>query len=398
MFENAKELPLVSVVILSYNNLIYIKDCIDSILEQEYPKIELIISDDASKDFNAVFLEDYIKCHKKENIKTVYIHTMKQNGGTSKNFNYALKLVNGKYVKFIAADDLFSSLDSLLKLVDTAEKNNSNVVVARALNYDQYLERYEGTYPNDEHWDMMIKADVNEFFGAMSEYSLIASPAVLYNKNFLVKNNGADEKYLLTEDWPLWMKMLRNKDNFTFLNKNIVIYRSGGVSNGTLNLGYAKYQIEHADVIKNEALPYANYMANKHQVRKAKRSERLHRLNGLKLLAKNKSIIYKIKLHIEYSDVFLLKIVEKINRIFWNLQNHKRKIICYSFIVLTLFMISDFSSYFSMIFSPDLAFYVGEFITLGGTIVGFAGLLLGAILYAIAMPVKLFYTIKYLER
>lgn len=398
MFENEKELPLVSVVILSYNNLIYIKDCIDSILEQEYPKIELIISDDASRDFNAVFLKEYIDCHKKENIKAVYIHTMKQNGGTSKNFNYALSYANGKYVKFIAADDLFSTLKSLSILVTTAEKSNANVVIARADNYDQYLERYEWTYPNDEHWKLLSNADYNEFFGLMSEYCLISAPSVLFDRDFLVKYNGADEKYPLIEDWPLWMKMLRNKDAFTFLDKKVVIYRSGGVSNGKNNEAYARHQIEYADVIRNEALPYADYMASRHQVRRAKRSERLHRLNGMKLFEKNKSIIYKIKLYIEYSDVFLLKIVEKINRIFWNLQNHKRKIIFYSFILLTLFMVSDFSSYFSMIFSPNLAFYIGEIITFGGTIVGFAGLLIGAILYAIAMPVKLFYTIKYLEK
>ena len=217
MLGNEKDLPLVSVVILSYNNLMYIKDCIDSILEQNYPKIELIICDDASKDFNADYLKKYIESRKQEKIKSVFIHTMQENGGTSKNFNFALRHTNGKYVKYIAADDLLSNPESIFRLVDIAEKKNSKVVVARALNYDQYLERHEWTYPSDVHWNLMTKADSNEFFGLMSEYSLISSPAVLYNKNFLLKNGGADENYIITEDWPLWMKMTAEETALQFI-------------------------------------------------------------------------------------------------------------------------------------------------------------------------------------
>ena len=57
--------PLVSVGVLVYKNFHYIKDVINSILEQDYPNIELIISDDGSPDFCAKEIENYIYGHKR---------------------------------------------------------------------------------------------------------------------------------------------------------------------------------------------------------------------------------------------------------------------------------------------------------------------------------------------
>jgi len=56
---------LVSVLVLSYNNLQYINECLNSILEQSYPYIEIIISDDFSSDLQKDELEYYIKSNKK---------------------------------------------------------------------------------------------------------------------------------------------------------------------------------------------------------------------------------------------------------------------------------------------------------------------------------------------
>ena len=341
--------PLVTVAILAYNNLNFIQDCLDSVLEQDYENIQLIVSDDGTKSFDSETLEYYINCHKNENIKSVFVHTMPQNSGTSINFNYVLSLAEGKYIKYIAADDLFYDVHSLSDLVMAAESENSNVVIARAPNYDMYLERQQWIYPSDEHWAMMKDAarDPKMFFGIMSQFCLISAPATLMNRQLLQKYGGADEKYRLIEDWPLWMKLLRDNEMFTFLDKSVVIYRSGGVSNGEKHAAYAEHQIEYANVIRDECLCYPDAMANKHQYQLAKSSEHTHRFEGERMLIKEKNILNKIVFFFRYLDIYSAKLTEKIRALFWKYQNSKRDFFMSGIIILTLFSITDIAALFN---------------------------------------------------
>lgn len=59
---------MVTVAVLVYKNFNYIKDCVDSILEQNYPEIQLIISDDGSDVFDKEMIEKYIHARKRDNM------------------------------------------------------------------------------------------------------------------------------------------------------------------------------------------------------------------------------------------------------------------------------------------------------------------------------------------
>ena len=97
--------PLVSVIIPVYKKLDLLKDCVDSVLEQDYPRIELIIADDSSDDFDTLFWEKYVADHKTNNIVRFVVYSNKNNLGTVKNLNNALKLSQGEIIKAIAGDD-----------------------------------------------------------------------------------------------------------------------------------------------------------------------------------------------------------------------------------------------------------------------------------------------------
>ena len=375
--------PLVTVAILVYNNYQYLKECLDSILEQSYENIQLIISDDGSEGFNARKVESYIQKKMRANIKSYFVYTMENNIGTSRNFNFTLKLAEGKYIKYIAADDLFYDVFSLSDLVTAAENEKSSVVIARAPNYDMYLERQEWTYPSDAHWEQMKDAAQNPkmFFGMMSQFCLISAPSVLMNREFLMEHGGADERYRLIEDWPLWMKMLRSGEMFTFLNKPVVIYRSGGVSNGKKNAAYAVHQIEYADVIRNECLAYPDFMATEHQFKLAKESERQHRFNGERLLLRKESLVKKLGFFFCYFDLYFKKLWEKGSQLFWRYQSYKRELFVVGIIMLTLSIITDISS----LFGPGLAIVIREL----GMVLGWASLLISFIIYLVMLPLRL---------
>lgn len=101
---NTKDFPLVSVLIPAYNHENYIQKTIESIINQTYPNIELIILDDGSKDKT---WEKITELKPKCENRFVKIHfETKQNEGTCITLNKLLKLSSGEFVYIIASDDL----------------------------------------------------------------------------------------------------------------------------------------------------------------------------------------------------------------------------------------------------------------------------------------------------
>lgn len=90
-------IPKVSVLIPTYNRADYIEECLDSILNQTVPPLEIIVIDDGSEDDTAQRLESY-----KDRI--IYLH--KENGGKPSALNLALTQVRGDYIWLFDDDDV----------------------------------------------------------------------------------------------------------------------------------------------------------------------------------------------------------------------------------------------------------------------------------------------------
>ena len=112
--------PLVSVCIPAYNNAEYIKDTIDSILNQTYQNIELVIVDDNSKDNTYELIQ-------KIGDERIKLYHNDKNLGMSGNWNRCLSLCTGKYAKLVCADDILSP-DALKREVDALEANPTAVI------------------------------------------------------------------------------------------------------------------------------------------------------------------------------------------------------------------------------------------------------------------------------
>ena len=117
------DVKLVSILLLSYNRLQYIKQCLDSILNQSYPNIEIIISDDHSDNFSKTDLENYINQNNTGNISNYVIHYNEKNLKTVKNINNAIKLSHGDYLVYLSDDDLFYSENTISDIVKFHENN-----------------------------------------------------------------------------------------------------------------------------------------------------------------------------------------------------------------------------------------------------------------------------------
>lgn len=123
---NTKDFPLVSVLIPAYNHENYIQETIESIINQTYPNIELIILDDGSKDKT---WEKITELKPKCENRFVKIHfETKQNEGTCMTLNKLLKLSSGEFVYIIASDDL-AKPQAIEKEVEFLQ-NNSDYALA----------------------------------------------------------------------------------------------------------------------------------------------------------------------------------------------------------------------------------------------------------------------------
>lgn len=97
-----RDLPLVSVAVVTYNQVAFLKECIEAILAQDYPNIEIVVADDASPDGTRDLLHAYKAVHGDKFV----LKLAEVNRGITANQNQALFACSGKYISWMAGDDL----------------------------------------------------------------------------------------------------------------------------------------------------------------------------------------------------------------------------------------------------------------------------------------------------
>ena len=152
MIEQKFKKELISIVLPAYNSNKYISLTIDSVLNQDYPNWELIITDDCSTDNTLKTLNQYSKTDTR-----IRVHKLKVNSGAAITRNHSLKYCNSNYVAFIDSDDTWNKEKLGLQL-DFMQKNNYPISftsyklvnesggdlkriirVKKKVNYDSYL-------------------------------------------------------------------------------------------------------------------------------------------------------------------------------------------------------------------------------------------------------------------
>lgn len=119
----------ISVIVPVYNKSDTLKHCIDSILNQDYQNLELILVDDGSSDNSFDICSKYAE---KDNRVKVF---KKENGGVSSARNFGLKIASGEFIQFVDADD-FLEKDMCSKMLYAINLGHFDVVVCSYKKYD----------------------------------------------------------------------------------------------------------------------------------------------------------------------------------------------------------------------------------------------------------------------
>ncbi len=113
--------PLVSIIVPVYNVEKYIEKCVNSLTDQSYDNIEIILVDDGSPDKSGVICDKMSS----KNTKIIVIH--KENGGVSSARNAGIERANGEYICFVDGDDFVTS-DYIKDMLDIAQTQNVDIV------------------------------------------------------------------------------------------------------------------------------------------------------------------------------------------------------------------------------------------------------------------------------
>lgn len=199
----------VSVIIPVYNVEKYIRQCLESIINQTLKDIEIIIVNDGTRDNSMKIVEEYIL---DERIRVIN----KENGGLSSARNTGILAAQGKYICFIDSDD-FIEKSMLEELYNIIEEKNFDVVDSDIFLYDnktheikerknkEYLKIHKGLIL----WEKYNVEVVNK----------------IYKKSFLLGNNVFFEEGIIHEDELFSIKILLSTNKIEHINKSFYYYR-----------------------------------------------------------------------------------------------------------------------------------------------------------------------------
>lgn len=227
---------LVSVIIPFYSNFEWLEQALESVFNQTYTNIEIIIINDGSVEDDNSFLEHY-----GERIK--YIKTTNNGPGYAR--NTGIEKSNGEYIAFLDSDDLWhpKKIETQLTYMINNKLDWSHT------NYELFSDASKETFKHIE-----VSNFIGDVFLRCFVSCPIATPCVMISNSFLSKHKNLrfSNKMRYGEDGYLWISIAQHIP-LGMINQSLTKVRMRG-SNATLSAAvHLKVKAELWNVIKNEA-------------------------------------------------------------------------------------------------------------------------------------------------
>lgn len=176
---NSKNTPLVSVIVPVYNVEKYLRQCLDSIVNQTLQEIEIILIDDGSTDSSGSICDEYAAMDN----RIVLIH--KENAGLGAAYNTGLEIAKGEYIGFVESDD-WVELNMFEELYNKAREFDVDVVKSLyANNYIDKSPRIVNKFHNCNYNNTVI---VNKFCCPQYYHGHASHWSAIYKKELIDKN------------------------------------------------------------------------------------------------------------------------------------------------------------------------------------------------------------------
>lgn len=208
-------MPRVTVVIPTYNYARYVGNAVKSVLEQDYPNLEILVVDDGSTDETKTVLQPYLPW-----IKYLY----KQNGGTATALNLGIEQASGQYVCWLSSDDVFLP-GKVAKQVNLMEGDSG-----LGFSYTSYMVIDEfGNKQYEVHSPFYL--DSKLMVSKLLAGCFINGSSVMMRRTALKQVGLFDPTVATAHDYDLWFRLLRHY-RCAVLDEVLLAYR-WHANNGT---------------------------------------------------------------------------------------------------------------------------------------------------------------------
>lgn len=185
--------PLITVIIPTYNRSQYIKQAIDSALNQTHKNIELIIIDDGSKDNTSEVLKKYDTYSNINNI------ALNHNAGVANARNLGLKEAKGDYIAFLDSDDFWEKNKIELQLNEFDKDSNIGLVHTGVIEFGKGWER-EKIWEKENRLEGWCREEI------FTKWYIFHS-SIMIKKQHIEKIGNFDSTFPYSEDYEWWLRV-----------------------------------------------------------------------------------------------------------------------------------------------------------------------------------------------
>jgi teichuronic acid biosynthesis glycosyltransferase TuaG len=200
---------LVTVIITTYNRAKLLEKTLDSVRNQTYKNLEIIIVSDSSNDGTDIYIQNI------SDVRIKYFKLDKNSGLPAVTRNHGLKNSLGEFIAFCDDDDIWINT-KIEKQLDYIKNYDLCFTKRGFINENGF---------NISHRPIYIPSKFNLRTLLVTNYITLSS--VLVRKNILEKFKGFNESKLMkaSEDYDLWLRMLAKNITFTYCQEELVFYR-----------------------------------------------------------------------------------------------------------------------------------------------------------------------------
>ena len=210
---NIEHKPLVSVVITCFNYAQYLKKSIDSVLEQTYPVVEIIVVNDGSTDDTEKVMDEYLA-----NPKIIYI--TQENKGQAVAKNVGIKHAKGEFVAFLDADDIWCN-EKLQKQIECFKNTKVGVVYCRA----KYVNENDDIF-EFEMTGRYLQPQRGKVTNWLVYDNFVQFSSSVVRKECFGRIGYFDESLKMGIDWDLWLRISTDYE-FDYVEDRLFYYRMG---------------------------------------------------------------------------------------------------------------------------------------------------------------------------
>lgn len=231
-------LPLISVIIAVYNGKATLQQCLESVTQQTYDNVELIVIDGGSSDGTV----DLINA----NSQDITYWISEPDRGIYNAWNKALAQANGDWICFLGADDFLWDVQVLERMVAQLILIPPGIRVA----YGQIMLLNTASvklYAVGEPWE-----DVKDRF---KQVMCIPHPAVMHRRSLFIQHGAFDESFRIAGDYELLLRELKTNDAFFIPGVVMTAMRQGGVSSDPANTLLGLREVRAAQIKNGQRWP-----------------------------------------------------------------------------------------------------------------------------------------------